>query len=889
MEVIYWIRNWLANLFRPKGMHDDLREEMEHHLSMTIEKKVSEGMNPADAKKAALKEFGAMERIKEECRDAWGTRVAADLIRDIRYGFGCLRKTPAFSSMVIATLALGIGANVIVFSISDAAFFEPLGFDSEDQLVWVRAVNRDTGEIDNRISRREFEALRNSGQSFESVSAVGAPSAIWERGDGVEYVPVIRVTYDLGKTLSITPLLGRMFESSDTKEGALPVVLIGCELWESRYGGTSDVLGKKVLLDKQSYTIVGVLPRGLEFPLERAPAIGTGSQIVAGVQAFWLPQKINAVDSDSSGWRSFLVLGRLKSGVTKGAASAELAILADRLSMDYPDTNRGWHFEVEGMRDQILGRAGQGIPVLVGAVTAVLLICCVNLANLLLARGAARQKEMAVRSALGAGRGRMAQVVVAESIVLSVLGGVFGVVLAYGALYGILAFASLNVPFIQEARISGRALVFSVGLSVATAILVGLAPALRESRVNVGEALRVGGRATGGRRTRRWQQGLLIGQVAIVFALLFSGVLLLQSFRRIINQDIGYNPNSVIAMDVITLNDSSYKERLVLYRAMKSKLEELPAVESVGTIQSTPLTGKWTFKEKTGVYGHSISLADQPSLAGTFVAFDYFQTMGVRLVSGRVFRENELQGGEYAPVVVINESAAARLFPGETALGKKISFGYRPKRYYEVIGVVGDTRDTRLDRVPDPRFYLNAAHGAAQFLIQASDTSSVMTALIRESLKPFLGSILIYDIQPLGSIVSASVAERRFLMGMVVVYAALSFLVAIVGVFGVAAYQVEQRATEFGIRLSLGMKPSALLGSVLLRLGRLVMMGLSVGLVLALAAGRFLASQLYEVSPYDPYLLGIVGFLLLLVPLAACCGPAWRAARVEPALALRAD
>jgi putative ABC transport system permease protein len=811
-------------------------------------------------------------------------------MNDLKFAFRQLLKNPGFTAVAVLTLALGIGANTVVFSIARTVLFRPLGFDAEDRLMWIRLANTQAGANENQLSWRDMEDIRASTQSFESIATFGSPGATWEEGDLSEEVSALRVTPNLADALRLRPAVGRMFLPSDAAAGGEPVVLISHELWQSRFGGSHGVLGQTVRLDKQSRTIVGVLPPGLKFPLERAPSLGAGSILKAGQQLFWLPMsEPRGEDGTSRGARMFLGIGRLKPGVTEATARLELAALGKRLAAEFPESNRNWSFDVVSFRDQILGRTRQGIPMLAAAVAAVLLICCVNLANLLLARGVTRQRELAVRLALGAGRPRLVRALMMESALLSLLGGSMGIALANGALQIIRSLASTSVPFIREASVDGTVIAFTTGVSLLTALIFGLFPALRQSRAEAADALRTGTRSTGGPQIRAWQQGLLVGQIAVVLALLASAGLLLESFRHLIGQDLGYQPRSVIAMDLNQSGFDTNGDVCRMYRALRERLAGLPGVEAVGTISSAPLTGKWPFNERPNIVGQLVPEADRPSLAATFVAFDYFQAMGIPLREGRLFRDDELKDDGYGQIVILNEAAATLMFPGRSAIGGRFTVGSNPDRVLEVVGVVKDTRDVRLEEKPQPRFYWQYAFGGAQVVVRGKMPATALTPMLRDAVNQTDARVRIDSVHPMTEIVASTVAERRFLMIMVTAYAAVALSIASIGIFGVVAYQVAQRRNEFGVRLALGASPRGLMRLVLLQAGRLTLVGLSIGLGVSFATNRLLASQLFGLSPHDPFLLTTVSVVLLAVALLASFLPARRAANVNPMEALRCE
>jgi len=809
-------------------------------------------------------------------------------MNDLRFALRQLLKNPGFTAVAVLTLALGIGANTVVFSVAKTVLLRPLGFDGEDRLMWIRLVNTQTGASESMISWREMEDIRAATQSFESISTFGGGDIPWEDDGLSDVVPALRITPSLADALRLRPALGRMLLPSDavTRDGT--VVLISHELWQTRYGGSPDVLGQTVRLDGKSRTIVGVLPPGLKFPLERAPILGTGTILRVAQQSFWLPMSDpRGTDLTSRSARMFTTVARLKPGVTEATARAELTVLGQRLAKEYPESNRNWSLDLVSFKNQILGPTRKAIPLLAAAVAAVLLICCVNLANLLLARGVSRQRELAVRLALGAGRGTLVRALMMESALLALLGGGAGIAFAAGALHIVRELAATTVPFVREAALDGTAITFTAGLSLLTALVFGLLPAWRQSRADAADALRTGTRSTGGPQIRAWQRGLLVGQIAVVLVLLASAGLLLESFRRLTGQDLGYQPRSVITMDLSQFGFDTNGDVCRMYRALRERLMGLPGVEAVGTVSSAPLTGKWTFSERPDIVGQTVPLVDRPSLAAAFVAFDYFQAMGIPLLEGRFFRDSELNDDGYGRIVMINEAAAKILAPGRSAVGVRFTVGSNPDRVLEVIGVVKDTRDVRLEEKPQPRFFWQYAFGGAQVVVRSSAPERVLMPMLRAAVKQTDARVRINSIQSMTEIVASTVAERRFLMIMVGAYAAIALGIAAVGIFGVIAYQVAQRTNEFGVRLALGATPGGLLRLVLWQAGRVAVIGLLAGLAISFATNRLLASQLFGLSPHDPVLLSVVSGVLLLVALLASFVPARRASRIHPMEALR--
>jgi predicted permease len=878
-----------GGFFNKQRRDQQLADEIESHLQMAVEENIRSGMSPTEARRQAVLKLGGVESTKEACRNQRGLPRFEILVQDVRHAGRMLRRNPGFTAVALLTLALGIGANTIVFSVAKAILFRPLGIVAPDQVVWLTLTEQAGGKTGESFSWMDFTDVRREATRFEELALVGWPGVTWETGDRVEELTSLVVTPSIFDVLRVRPVAGRSLVASDAEPSAADVAMISYELWQSRFGGNSNILGQTLRLDQKPRLVIGVLPPRLEFPLGHAPAAASGATVYAGVHDVWLPLRMTGEDLTARGARMHSMIGRLRQGVTVESARVELARLGRRWAAESPDTNRGLELETIGYRDKVLGSTRRGIYVLGVAVAAVLLICCVNLANLLLARGVSRQRELAVRQALGAGRGRILRTLLTESMLLSVSGGILGVMLAEVAVRVIRRFGPSEVPFIREVVVDGAVMGLTLALCLAAALVFGLLPALCQSRDESAESLRSGSRSSVGPAIRAWQRALLIGQIALVLVLLNSASLLLESFRRLMSVDLGYQPTPVIALDLGNWGLPTNADIVRLYREIKLRLAALPGVEAVGTIQSTPLTGKWTWEEKAQVFGRPVPLAEQPSLAITFVAFDYFRAMGIPLMSGRYFREGELRDDGYAGVAILNQGGAARLFPNETALGKRFSISSSPERFYEIVGVVKDTRDMRLEQSPPPRFYLLYTHGGSQVIVRSAVPAKAMIPMIRDTLKQFGSRVMIYDIKPLAAILSDTVAERRFLMAMLLVYALVALGIGAVGIFGVVAYQVAHRTSEFGIRLALGASPANLMRLVLAQAGQLTLAGVMIGLMLALGVSGLLANQLFGLSPHDPLVLAAVSLMLLCVALLASFLPARRAARVDPMVALRCE
>ncbi|MCC6235616.1 MAG: ABC transporter permease, partial [Verrucomicrobiales bacterium] len=502
-------------------------------------------------------------------------------------------KAPGFVAVAVLTLAVGIGAKAVVFGVAKAVLLRPLGLPDEDQLMWVRLTKARASMSEAALSWSEIEDIRESVPSFAAVATYGISGMVWNDHESGFEVPILRARPELMEVLQIRPRLGRLFATEEYVEKS-GVALLTYQGWQSHFGGRSEVLGHQVRLDGVVREVVGVLPEGFGFPLERLPVTGTGAGplVRQGDQVFWVPMAPpQESDRTSREARMFSVAARLKPGATEAGARAELAVLSSRLAVLYPEANRGLGFDVVSFRDFILGRTRQGLPLLGGAVAAVLLVCCVNLANLLLARGLVRQREWAVCLAMGAARTRLIRDSLMESLALALSAGLVGWAMAVFGLRLLRALGSASVPFLEEARVDGWVLLFAVGLSTVTAFVFGALPAWHQSRTDAAEALRTGARSSGGPQIQRWQNALLVGQVAAVLVLTLAAGALLESFRRLLGQDLGYQVDPVVTMTLRTRDFETNGELCRFYRRLRERLAALPGIEAVGTISSVPLTG----------------------------------------------------------------------------------------------------------------------------------------------------------------------------------------------------------------------------------------------------------------------------------------------------------
>jgi len=802
------------------------------------------------------------------------------LRQDLLYALRRLRQAPGFTVVAIATLALGIGANSAIFSVVHAVLLSPLPFNEPDRLVMVSQIWEGRPTV---YSPQNFLDMEAAAQSFESLAAVdGGGVTLTGRG-----VPVrlegAEVSAPFLHVLRVQPVLGRAFLAGENEPGHDKVAILGHRLWRERFVADPAVVGQSVQLNRESYVVVGVAPPGFAYPEE---------------VEIWTPMEYDAqLRTKSRGAWYLTVIGRLKPGVTVEHAREEVSTIAARLAAQYKDINAGVGGTVRSLHEATVGSSRTALLVLLGAVGLVLLIACVNVANLLLARAAARESELAVRAALGAGRARLLRQLLTESVLLAVLGGTAGILFASLSLDTLLGLQPAGVRRLAEVRVDRVVVAFAAGLSVLTGILFGSAPALQLMRRATAQSLREGGRGLLGGRGHRLRGGLVIGQIALAMMLLAGAGLLIRSFDRLRRVDPGFRAPGALTFR-IALPESVYKDearRVAFFDELMTRLAALPGVRAAGMVMGLPLSGT-RFNLSFEVAGRpKLPLAQQPSMEVRVASPGYFETMGIPVLRGRGFERGDREGAPQ--VVVLSQTAVRRFFPAEDPLGKSITVGWRrpdgkPPAGGEVVGIVGDVKEGGLAEENPPEIYL--AYG--QLPVSSMDVL-LRTSVGPMTLAPAAATVVrgldpelpVARLRTLDDIVARSISEPRFYMILLGAFAGTALFLAALGIFGVMSYAVVQRSREIGIRVALGAHPAHLRRMVLGQALLLAVAGVGVGLLAALALSRAIAGLLFELSPTDPATLAGVAVLLTAVALLASYLPARRATRVDPLIALRSE
>jgi putative ABC transport system permease protein len=795
------------------------------------------------------------------------------LIKDIRYGLRSLWKRPGFTVVALITLALGIGANTAIFSLINAVLIRPLPFGEPDRLVWTFGNIRNGG---NRASVSPLDYLdyRHENHTFEQFAAMTsfATSANLTGSGEPERLAGSGVTGNFFQALGVQPELGRTFQLDNEHSGSDQVVVISHALWQQRFGGDRGIVNKRITLDDKSFEVIGVMPGEFDFP--------AAAQI-------WIPLPFDSEPGLRQRQAHFLrPIGRLKSGVSLAQAQADTDIVARRLEAAYPDTNTGWNLRLIPLKEQIVGNVRSTLYILLGAVGFVLLIACANVANLLMAHAASRRREIALRTALGAGRLRIARQLITESVMLALFGGALGTLLAIWGVQGLVALSGDNIPATAEVKIDLTVLLFTLLTSVATGVLFGLAPTLHTMKMNLSETLKDGGRSGETGQRNRTRSLLVILETAVAVMLLVGAGLLIRSLVRLQRVNPGFDSSNVVTMriDLPQKKYSTPESKTIFWEQFQSRVGALPGVETVGLVSELPLSGQPNDMPYT-VEGRAAGAPNQ-AFDNDFrrVNQDYFRALRIPFLRGRNFTAQEVRQG--AKVLIVSESLVQQTFPDEEPLGKRLvmSFGNQP---FEIVGIVGDIRHGSLAAPALPAMYMPTFQTGENVVVRARGDSAALAAAIRRELAAIDPNQPIARVRTMNEWLERSVAAPRYRTGLFVLFAGLALALSAVGIYGVMSYSVGQRTREIGVRMALGARQRNVLGLVLRQGMGLVGIGVGIGLIGAFALTRVIGSLLFDVGARDPLTFSGVAMLLAGVAFIACYLPARRAAKVDPMVALR--
>jgi len=815
------------------------------------------------------------------------------LFNDIRYGLRGLLKHPGFTLVAVVTLALGIGANTAIFTVVNAVLLRPLPFAEPDRLVYIwqtHPLGKRLGIDQLPSSYADFLDWQEQSSVFAEMSMLDSWGGNLTGGAAPEHIDGARVSANLLSLLRARPMLGRDFGAEEAKPGNDRVVLLSHGLWQRRFGGDMNVVGQKMQIDGQSFTIQGVMGADFAFPKD----VGLPDYFSFAKTDVWLPIALTDEQRKNRGSHHLGVIARLKPGATLAQAQSQMATVAKNIEQQNPKDAKDWGATVNLVHEQVVGASRKAILILLGAVAFVLLIACANVASLLLARATSRQREIAIRTALGAGRLRIVRQLLTESLLLSLVGGTLGVMLAAWSVKLLVALSPGKLPRLTEIGIDAREVLFTAGVSLVTAVLFGLAPALQASKTDLNESLKESGRSTtGGRRRQRARSLLVVAEVALSLVLLVGAGLLGKSFVRLQNINPGFAPDHLLTVN-LALPQTKYKNDAQIAQFFKQVVERvraLPGVEVAAAVSHLPLSGQ---EELDGfdIEGRPSPIDTNQIQTADFrvITPDYFRALKIPILKGRSFSEQDRADTTYS--VVIDETLARRYFPDEDPIGKRLTEQGSQTNHgpATIIGVVGGVKHTDLKGDARPTLYLAAAQTTWQYMtlvVRSANDPTSLAALVRREVWAVDKDQPLSETATMDRLFAKAVAPQRFNMLLIGVFAALALTLAAIGIYGVIAYSVTQRAQEMGVRLALGASSQNIVWLILGQAMRTSLLGVGLGLVAAFTLTRVMRSLLFEVSATDPLVFGGLAVLLICVALIASYIPARRATKIDPLLALR--
>jgi putative ABC transport system permease protein len=884
------LRAWIVRVIafvRPGRGEREFAEELQSHIDLHVADNLSAGMTPAEARRQALIKLGSAASVSEAYRDRRGLPALESLIQDARHAVRGLRRNPAFALACVITLALGIGVNSAIFSVVHAVLFAPLPYAKSEQLITIWTSHPEIRRPANAMSHDnaiDLERMLTTVSGLGVLQAYITPATIPINGEGVA-VNGTRVTADLFDLLGTRPLLGRGLQIGDGTD----VIVISHGLWQRVFGGDRAVIGRVLGRGPSSATVVGVMPRGFALPY---PSMlqATVSFVASPEVDFWMALAEPKPGAGNRRERLFAAIARVKDGVSIEAARTDVRSAWQQLAQLHPDVNGGWSAHVVPLHQQAVGPVRSAMLLLFGSVGVVLLIACVNVANLMLARGVARQRELCLRAVLGAGRSRLLQQVIVEGLVLSGAGALLGLLFARWATPLLVQLAPAGTPRIAEVTTDGTVVMFTMIIAVICGVAVSAIPALGASRVSVRSAIVEGGRsASDGRRRLR---GLLVAaEVALAVVLTIGAGLLGRSFLAVLNVDPGFRPDHLLTMQVnVPARHDTNEKRVAFYQQLFARLEAIPGVISVGGTTRLPMGGT-NSTTQVAVEGRVPPDGQWPEADFRRAVHSYFETMNIPVHRGRGFTDADHAAAP--PVVVINEAFARRMFGDEDPIGRRLRLGASsPVREATIVGIVGDLRHQRLDVAPVPEVYISYLQGppvAPLVVFRTADNPANAAASIRAALREVDSTIVPSNVRTMDELRTASVADRVFLMALIIAFGVLALALAAVGVYGVLTLVVAERKREMSIRLALGASPQGLVALVISHAMTLTVGGVVAGITIALMLSPLVSSQLYGIGAADPLTIGGVAGVLLGVAVIAAAVPARRVMRADPASTLRCD
>ena len=873
--------NRVLSFFHKPERDSEMESELASHVELAVEENMRQGMPEAEARRRALVRFGGVQQAKERQREARGLPWLDVLMQDVRYTLRTLRRDRSFTVVAVLILALGIGANIAVFSVVNTILLRPLPFPDSVRLIRITRTDPKGGESSMTYTTLATQEYQERNKSFQQVTGYFAFSSYMNYKLGGHGIPLpvtgMLVMGNFFQTLQVEPMLGRLFTADECLPKGRPAVLLTYPFWKRQFHGDRGIVGQAIDLNGTPVTVVGVMPKTFDF----------GSVFSPGLKVdIFTPFVMNDFQDDGN---VLALMGRLKPGVTLAAAQAEADLLFPKLdaSVHHPEWRADYTARGVLLKQYVTGKLHRSLIVLWCAVGMILLIVCVNLSNLLLARTAARSKEFAMRTALGAGRGRLIRQLLTESLILSGAGALLGLGIAFAVIEFLAHQGSIALPLLSDLKIDGATLAWTVAIAIVSGAAFGLAPGLKMSSGNLQETLKDSGSGGGeGRKHEGLRSALVVSEVALACVLLVGAGLLLRSFLRILDVDLGFQPSHAAAISVEYDDGGNAAKRSAIWQEIIRRVEAIPGIETAGISDSLPLSRNRSW----GISAKGESEADQKDNQDTFVFIvspGYLRAIGMRLVKGRDFRWDDNSKSQAA--VIINETVARRLWPGQDPIGRIAYAGGAEAR---VIGVVADVRESSVEGDPGWQMYLSGAapqYGpqGGELVVRTKVPPDVLASSVLTTLRQINHGQPAAEFQPIQGLVDHAVSPRRFFVYLVDIFAGLGLLLASLGIYGVISYSVTQRTQEIGIRMALGASRWNVQFDVIWKTLRLVLLGMVVGLAASFAASRLIAALLFGTAATDPRTFGAVTLLLLAVALLAGYLPAWRASRINPMIALR--
>jgi predicted permease len=868
------------NLFHKDRVDQEFTEEIQAYLDMVTEENIRQGFTPQEARRNALVEVGGVEQVQERVREIRMGQFIETTWRDIRFGVRALVHSPIFTVVTVLSLALGIGANTAIFSVVNGLLLRPLPYPESEQIVdvWHTPPQQSFPGLDRfSVSPANYLDWKAQSNAFEQMAIYTYTGLSLSTSN--DPLPLIgaAVSSDFFSVLRTNAMQGRTFTPDEEQPGRDQVVVISHGLWQRAFGANPNIVGQTLTLNSRSFTVVGIMPAGFQLPREAD---------------LWVPLAWDDKERQTRSIHDYIVIARLKQNVSLPQAQAEMSTISTRLEQQYPEENSGWGAVVIPLREDLVGDIRTALLVLFSAVGFVLLIACANVANLMLARGANRQKEIAVRIALGAGRARLVRQLLTESVLLAVTGGVLGLLLAVWGSRMLVRLGSL--PNSGDIGIDTWALGFTLLVSFAAGIIIGIVPALQFTKSSLSETLKQGSGRTGGSPMKQHtRKALVVSEVALSLVLLIGAGLMIRSFWKLQNVDPGFDTSNALTMSV-ALTPIRYSEPhqqlAFLDRAME-QIRAVPGVVSVGTTTTIPLAGGGSTQPFSIEGRPTGTIAEQPMAQTRYISPDYFKAIGIPLRQGRFFSDQDRDNS--VPVIIISEAMARRFWPGENPIGKRLTPSFHSKEgAREIVGVVGDVKARGLDSDASTMMYLpykQAPRPFMSFVVRTSSNPESLVQPVSRAIYSIDKEQALTDVQTMDQVLMQSLSDRRFNMTLLLTFAGVALVLAAVGVYGVMNYTVTLRRRELGIRMALGAKASDVLRLVLRQGLTLTLIGVGAGLISAYALTRLMASLLYGVTATDYLTFASVSAVLIVVGLVASFVPARRATKVDPTIALRTE